>query len=202
MITYNLNFAPTFFGTGSCMHHASIFIRTLTTQTLPHAPTTLTSIVILLSIYCHHDFTTTIIWYVFLEMERYCNLNRFCKNNNIDQFVSPRERQSQMHTETRRAEMRRLVKNAADRHRRRRKRDLELINTVCPLFIIIFFGSFICSSSHNRSICDYIWIYRIMFQQPHWAGATKGWMRTLQWHNDGVLTITMPHVQHYLLNHS
>ena len=56
MITYTLNFAPTFFCTDSCMRYASIFIRTLTTQTLPHEPTALTSIVILLVAAGKFDF--------------------------------------------------------------------------------------------------------------------------------------------------
>ena len=139
MITYNLNFAPTFFGTGSSMHHPSIFIRTLITQTLPHAPTALTSIVIILSIYCHHDSQQQLFDTHFWKRKYIVILNRLRKNNIIDQFSSPREQESQMHTETRRAEMKQLVENAAHRHRRRRKRDLELINTVCPLFIIIIF---------------------------------------------------------------
>ena len=64
---------------------------------------------------------------------------RFRKNNIIDQFVPPQEHESQTHTETRRAEMRRLVKNGADRYRLHRKGDLELIITVCLLFMIIFY---------------------------------------------------------------
>ena len=34
--------------------------------------------------------------------------------------------------------MRQLVKNAADGHRRHRKRDAELLNMVCYLFIVVF----------------------------------------------------------------
>ena len=64
--------------------------------------------------------------------------NRFCTYDIIDQFVQPREQESQTQTETRRAEMRQLVKNAADGHRRHRKRDAELLNMVCYLFIVVF----------------------------------------------------------------